>query len=162
MSPNPRLTHLQEDGTAAMVDVSDKPLSHREAVASGFIRLAPATVALIGENLIAKGDVLGVARIAAIQAAKQTGQLIPLCHPLPLSHVEVGFDLREDGGAIWSRTRTTARTGVEMEALVAVGTAALTIYDMCKAVDPGMVIGEIRLIEKKKEPVESHNPLPPG
>ncbi len=151
MSDAPKLTHLHEDGTAAMVDVSDKPLSRREATASGFIRLAPATVTLIEDNLIAKGNVLGVARIAAIQAAKQTERLIPLCHQLPLSHVEVGFELRSDGVAIWCRTRTTAQTGVEMEALTAVSVAALTIYDMCKAVDPGMVIGEIRLIEKKKE-----------
>jgi cyclic pyranopterin phosphate synthase len=151
MSDLPKLTHLHEDGTAAMVDVSDKPLSRREATAAGFVRLAPATVTLIEENLITKGNVLGVARIAAIQAAKQTERLIPLCHQLPLSHVEVGFELRSDGIAIWCRTRTTAQTGVEMEALTGVSVAALTIYDMCKAVDPGMVIGEIRLIEKKKE-----------
>ncbi|RFC46926.1 MAG: cyclic pyranopterin phosphate synthase [Verrucomicrobia bacterium] len=154
MSHKPKLTHTLEDGTAAMVDVSDKVFSRREATATGFIRIAPATLTLIGDNLIAKGDVLGVARIAAIQAAKQTGGLIPLCHPLPLSHVEVGFELREDGVAIWCRTRTTAQTGVEMEALTGVSVAALTIYDMCKATDPGMVIGEIRLIEKRKEPVE--------
>ena len=151
MSDNPKLTHVNDDGTAAMVDVSDKPVSRREATASGFIRLAPATLALIEQNLVAKGDVLGVARLAAIQAAKQTQHLIPLCHQIALSHIETGFELRGDGIAIWCRCRTSAQTGVEMEALTGVSVAALTIYDMCKALDPGMVIGEIRLIEKKKE-----------
>lgn len=154
MSEDPKLTHLHEDGTAAMVDITGKPLSRREATATGFIRLSPATVTLIEDNLIAKGNVLGVARIAAIQAAKQTEHLIPLCHQIPLSHVEVGFESRTDGIAIWCRTRTTAQTGVEMEALTAVTVAALTIYDMCKAVDSSMVIGEIRVVDKQKEAVE--------
>ncbi|MEQ1841749.1 MAG: cyclic pyranopterin monophosphate synthase MoaC [Verrucomicrobiales bacterium] len=149
-----RLTHVREDGTASMVDVSDKPLSRREATASGFIRMTPATLALIQGDLIAKGNVLGVARIAAIQAAKQTALLIPLCHQLPLTHVDVGFDSLHDGIAIWCTARTTAQTGVEMEALTGVSVAALTIYDMCKAVDRAMVIGEVRLVDKKKELVE--------
>jgi len=149
----PRLTHLSDDGTAAMVDVSDKPLSRREATASGFIWMTPATLGLIQGDLIAKGNVLGVARIAAIQAAKQTAHLIPLCHQLPLTLVDVGFDSLHDGIAIWCTARTTAQTGVEMEALTGVSVAALTIYDMCKAVDRAMVIGEIRLVDKKKEAV---------
>ncbi len=146
-------THLQADGTASMVDVSAKPLSRREAIAAGFIRLSPSTLAAIASDEIAKGNVLAVARLAAIQAAKQTAHLIPLCHQIPLSHVEVAFDPRHDGIAIVCTARTVARTGVEMEALTGATVAALTIYDMCKAVDPAMVIGEIRLVSKAKEPL---------
>jgi cyclic pyranopterin phosphate synthase len=155
----PRLTHVRDDGTAAMVDVSEKPMSRREATASGVIRMTPSTLAMIEANLIAKGNVLGVARIAGIQAAKQTADLIPLCHPLPLTHVEVGFDSLHGGIAIWCTARTTAQTGVEMEALTGVTVAALTIYDMCKAVDRAMMIGDVRLVDKKKEAVQ---PLPEG
>lgn len=148
-----KLTHLAEDGTAAMVDVSGKPVSKREAAAAGFIRLQPETLAAVTEDRIAKGNVLAVARIAGIQAAKQTPQLIPLCHQLPLSHVEVGFEIRDDGIAISATARTKAQTGVEMESLTAVSVAALTIYDMCKAIDKQMEIGEIRLLKKTKEEI---------
>jgi cyclic pyranopterin phosphate synthase len=136
------------------VDVSEKPKSHREAEARGFIRLEEATLALIAEDKVAKGNVLAVARIAGIQAAKQTSQLIPLCHPLPLSHVSVDFDMEDEGVGIRCRARTTAETGVEMEALTAASVAALTIYDMCKAVDRSMVIGPVELVSKTKEEVE--------
>ncbi len=148
-----KLSHLNAEGNAAMVDVSAKPVSKREATAAGFIRLQPETLAAVTEDRIAKGNVLAVARIAGIQAAKLTWQLIPLCHQLPLSHVEVEFDLREDGVAIQATARTKAQTGVEMEALTAVNLAALTIYDMCKAIDPVMEIGQIRLLQKTKEAV---------
>jgi cyclic pyranopterin phosphate synthase len=144
-------SHLRDDGTASMVDVTRKPVSHREATAAGFIRLAPSTLAAMEANEIAKGNVLAVARIAGIQAAKQTAHLIPLCHPLPLTHAEIIFDVRHDGIAIVCTARTQAPTGVEMEALTGVSVAALTVYDMCKAVDPAMVIGEIRLVAKSKD-----------
>ena len=149
-----KLTHVSEDGTASMVDVSEKPKSRREAEARGFIRLERATLELIVEDKVAKGNVMAVARIAGIQAAKQTSQLIPLCHPLPLSHVSVEFDMEEEGVGIRCRARTTAETGVEMEALTAASVAALTIYDMCKAVDKSMVIGPVELVSKTKEEVE--------
>ncbi|MEM7013528.1 MAG: cyclic pyranopterin monophosphate synthase MoaC [Verrucomicrobiota bacterium] len=145
------LTHIQDDGTAAMVDVSAKPVSKREAAAAGFIRLQPETIAAITEDRIAKGNVLAVARIAGIQAAKQTTNLIPLCHQLPLSHVEVDFEVGDNGVAISATARTKAQTGVEMESLTAVSIAALTIYDMCKAIDKEMEIGEITLVKKTKE-----------
>lgn len=149
-----RLTHLDESGAASMVDVSDKPVSLRVAVASAFIRLQPGTLALIRENGLKKGDVLGVARIAGIGAAKQTQHLIPLCHQLPLSNVAVEFDVQEDGILVRCTARTRAQTGVEMEALTGAGIAALTIYDMCKAVDKVMVIADLKLIEKTKQPIE--------
>ena len=136
-----------------MVDVSDKPVSRREAVASGFIRLGVETLALIAENRMKKGDVLGVARIAGIGAAKQTQHLIPLCHQLPLSKVGVEFETRDDGILVTCTARTTAQTGVEMEALTGASIAALTIYDMCKAVDKSMVIEEVKLLQKTKEPI---------
>lgn len=148
-----KLTHLAEDGTAAMVDVSGKPVSNRLAAAAGFIRLQPETLAAVTEDRIAKGNVLAVARIAGIQAAKQTSQLIPLCHQLPLSHIEVDFEIREDGIAISATAKTKSQTGVEMESLTAVSVAALTIYDMCKAIDKQMEIGEVRLIRKTKDEV---------
>lgn len=137
-----------------MVDVSDKAVSRREAVASAFIRLGRETLALIAADGMKKGDVLGVARIAGIGAAKQTQHLIPLCHQLPLSKVGVEFDVGEDGILVTCLARTTAQTGVEMEALTGASVAALTIYDMCKAVDKEMVIGEVKLLSKTKQPIE--------
>ena len=135
-----------------MVDVSHKPAVLREAVAGGEIRLAPETLALIESDQIAKGNVLATARIAGILAAKKTGELIPLCHPLPITHCGVDFAIpaSRDRILITASAKITAPTGVEMEALMAVSVAALTIYDMCKAVDKAMVIGEVRLISKRK------------
>lgn len=146
-----KLSHVSADGKASMVDVSAKPVVARKAVASGFIELAPATLDLVRDNAIGKGDVLTVARIAGIAAAKRTSDLIPLCHPLPLSHISVECELAETGVQIVATARTTAQTGVEMEALTAVSVAALTVYDMCKAVDKEMRIGEIKLDSKSKE-----------
>ena len=134
-----------------MVDVADKPVTRREAIATGTITMAPSTVALITENGLPKGDVLAVARIAGIQAAKQTQHLIPLCHQLPLSFARVEFELQQSAVVITGTVRTTAQTGVEMEALTAVSVAALTIYDMCKAVDKAMEISNVRLQQKTKE-----------
>jgi cyclic pyranopterin monophosphate synthase len=145
-----RLTHVDTRGKAKMVDVSAKPVMQREAVARGEIRLQPATLRLIRSNRIGKGDVLNTARLAGIQAAKRTGELIPLCHPLNLSHVNVELQTRRDRIEITGSTKIAAQTGIEMEALTAVAVAALTIYDMCKAVDKRMVIGEIRLVSKTK------------
>ena len=144
------LSHFDEHGHARMVDVGGKPVSERLAVAEGWIAMEAATLARIRAGDVAKGDVLGVARIAAIQAAKQTGQLIPLCHPLPLTSVEVAFDLRADPPAVRAEVtaKTANRTGVEMEALTAVNVALLTVYDMCKAMDRGMTITDVRLLEK--------------
>ncbi len=135
-----------------MVDVSHKPAVLREAVAGGEIRLAPETLALIESDQIAKGNVLATARIAGILAAKKAGELIPLCHPLPITHCGVDFEIpaSRDRILITASAKITAPTGVEMEALMAVSVAALTIYDMCKAVDKAMVIGEVRLISKRK------------
>jgi len=146
-----RLTHVAGDGRAQMVDVSAKPLSARTAIATGQIRLQPETVDLISENRIAKGDVFATARIAGIQAAKQTPQLIPLCHTLPLSDVKIDIVTSNDGAEVKCTARTVARTGVEMEALTGVSVALLTIYDMCKAVDKEMRISDIRLVEKTKQ-----------
>jgi cyclic pyranopterin phosphate synthase len=145
------LTHLDKRGKARMVDVSAKPVHLREAVARGAIFLKRKTLALITTNQIAKGDVLNTARIAGIQAAKRTSELIPLCHPLSLTHVDV--DLRPKPGRIeiTATAKIAAQTGVEMEALTAVMVAALTIYDMCKAVDKEMLIGEIKLVSKTKK-----------
>ena len=145
-------THLAADGSARMVDVSSKPESLRVAAASGQIFLQPETVALIEGHGIAKGNVLATARLAGIQAAKATSALIPLCHTLLLQAVAVDFELRADGVRITSEVRTVGRTGAEMEALTAVSIAALTIYDMCKAVDKTMRIGEITLDHKSKLP----------
>lgn len=144
------LTHIREDGSAAMVDVSAKPVSRREATARGFIRLAAETVAAIAEGGVPKGDVLAVARIAGIQAAKKTADLIPLCHQLPLTKVAIDFDLRPEGIGIICTVKTDAKTGVEMEALTGVSLAALTIYDMCKAIDQTMTIDQIALVGKTK------------
>src|ERR1700686_5874645 len=146
-----RLTHVAGDGRAQMVDVSAKPMSARTAIATGKIRLQPETVELISENRIAKGDVFATARIAGIQAAKQTPQLIPLCHTLPLSDVKVDIVTSNDGAEVKCTARTVAQTGVEMEALPGVSIALLTIYDMCKAVDKEMRISDIRLVEKTKQ-----------
>ena len=147
-----KLTHIDSRGEASMVDVSAKPISQREAVASGEIHLQKTTVALIQKNKIAKGNVLATARIAGILAAKKTGELIPLCHPLPITHCEVDFQIpaSRDRIVITASAIITAQTGVEMEALTAVSVAALTLYDMCKAVDRSMRIGEICLLSKSK------------
>ena len=144
------LTHLNRRGEASMVDVSSKPAVRREAVAAGRIVMHADTVKLIRENGFKKGDVLCVARIAAIQAAKQTQHLIPLCHQIPLAKVQVDFELQAKAVAITATALTTAPTGVEMEALTAVSLAALTIYDMCKAVDKKMRIEGIKLLKKTK------------
>lgn len=145
------LTHVNESGSASMVDVGDKPLSRRAAIAEGRIQLAPETLELIRRNQVKKGDVLSVARIAAIQAAKKTHELIPLCHLIPLSGIEIDFVLDEEGVSITAKAKTIAQTGVEMEALTAVAVAGLTIYDMCKAVDKSMIIEGVRLVSKTKE-----------
>src|SRR5262245_61203860 len=143
------LTHFDEHGASRMVDTSDKPETLRQARASGLVRMAPATLALIRDRALAKGDVLEVARLAGIMAAKRTGDLIPLCHPLPLTGVTVDFSFAADDLLrIEATARVFGRTGVEMEALTAVGVAALTVYDMCKAVDRTMTIERIRLEEK--------------
>ncbi|MGB0152843.1 MAG: cyclic pyranopterin monophosphate synthase MoaC [Verrucomicrobiales bacterium] len=151
MNEPPSLTHLRKDGSAAMVDVSGKPVVRREAVAEGFIQLKPETVSAIAEGQMPKGDVLAVARIAGIQAAKKTADLIPLCHQLPLTKVAVDFSVEEKGLRITCSVRTDAKTGVEMEALTAASVASLTIYDMCKAIDKEMVIQEVKLLQKTKE-----------
>ena len=145
-----KLTHFDERGAARMVDVAAKPETHRVAIAAGTIRMKPATLAIVLAGTAKKGDVLGVARIAAIQAAKRTSELIPLCHPVPLTSVAVDFRPDEKNAVIECRATVecTARTGVEMEALTAVQVALLTIYDMCKAVDRGMTMDAIRLVEK--------------
>ncbi len=147
-----RLSHVGEDGSARMVDVSAKPVSTRAATATGRIRLRSETLALIAENRIAKGNVFATARIAGIQAAKQTSQLIPLCHGLNLSHVDLEVSLGDDAVEVTCTARTAAQTGVEMEALTGVSLALLTIYDMCKAVDKEMEISGIRLVSKTKSP----------
>lgn len=146
-----KLSHVDARGAVRMVDVSAKPVSLREAVARGRIRISPDALALIRAGAVRKGDPLQTARLAGIMAAKRTSDLIPLCHPLPLTHVDVSLTEEPDGYRIEARARTAAQTGVEMEALTAVSVAALTIYDMVKAVDTGMVIEEIRLVEKRKE-----------
>ncbi|HTD65577.1 MAG TPA: cyclic pyranopterin monophosphate synthase MoaC [Candidatus Limnocylindria bacterium] len=148
-----KLTHIDESGAATMVDVSAKPVQMREAVARGEIHLQRETLALIEENQIAKGNVLATARLAGIMAAKKTGELIPLCHPLPISHCEVNFEVPKsrDRIIITASAKIAAQTGVEMEALTAVSIAALTIYDMCKAADKTMRITEIVLVSKIKK-----------
>jgi cyclic pyranopterin monophosphate synthase len=148
-----RLTHIDARGQARMVDVSSKPVLRREAVAGGEIRLQKKTLKLIQSQSIAKGNVLATARVAGILAAKKTAELIPLCHPLALSHCEVNFDFpaTADRIGITASARIAAQTGVEMEALIAVSVAAVTIYDMCKAVDKKMRISNIRLISKTKQ-----------
>lgn len=142
------LTHFNAAGEAWMVDVSHKTDTQREAVAEGRIQMAPETIALVAAGSMAKGDVLGVARIAAIQAAKRTSDWIPLCHPLPLSKIEVQFDIEPLAICCRATVRTLGRTGVEMEALTAVSAGLLTIYDMCKAAQKSMVLTDIRLLQK--------------
>ena len=145
-----KLTHFDERGAARMVDVAGKDETHRVAVAGGSIRMLPATLALVRSGSAKKGDVLGVARIAAIQAAKRTSELIPLCHPLPITRVAVDFELLDAESAVrcTAQVETHGRTGVEMEALTAVQVGLLTVYDMCKAADRGMVMDGIRVLEK--------------
>ena len=144
------LTHINDDGEASMVDVGDKDIISRVAIASGFIRLKGSTLDLIYGQKIKKGDVLTVAKIAGISAAKKTAEMIPLCHQIPISHVSVDFTREEDGITIEAKVKTHAKTGVEMEALSAVSNTALTLYDMCKAVDKDMQIEVIRLDSKEK------------
>jgi cyclic pyranopterin phosphate synthase len=145
-----RLSHISPDGRAQMVDVSAKPLSKRRAVACGSIRLQRETLDLIAGDQIAKGNVFATARIAGIQAAKQTAQLIPLCHTLPLGEVSIDIVASKDGADVKCTAQTVAQTGVEMEALVGVTVALLTIYDMCKAVDKNMIVSDVQLLEKTK------------
>ena len=143
-----RLSHVDSRGRVKMVDVGDKPVTAREAVARGRITMSREALTLVRRGAVAKGDPLQTARLAGILAAKQTSSLIPLCHPLPLSNIQVDLSPRANGYEIEARVRTTGQTGVEMEALTAVAVAALTIYDMVKAVDKAMVIGDIRLMYK--------------
>ena len=142
------LTHLDTHGRASMVDVGNKPDLLRTAVASGFVALQPRTVDLVRRDGLSKGDVLSVARVAGIQAAKQTQQLIPLCHQIPLTKVSVDFHVEDGGIRIEAMAKTVAKTGVEMEALTAVTVAALTIYDMCKAVDQSMRVEDVQLVKQ--------------
>ncbi|HEV8508891.1 MAG TPA: cyclic pyranopterin monophosphate synthase MoaC [Gemmatimonadales bacterium] len=149
-----KLSHLDQAGRARMVDVGDKPLMDRTAVATGTIRMSQEAFRQVAEQVVAKGDVLAVSEVAGTLAAKRTAELIPLCHPLGLDHVEVEVSLAESlpGVRVWATVRSVGRTGVEMEALTAVAVALLTVYDMVKAVDAGMVIGDVQLVEKKKAP----------
>jgi cyclic pyranopterin phosphate synthase len=145
------LSHVDESGAVRMVDVGGKPRSHRRAVASAQVQMSSATSRRLHD--LPKGDALTTAQLAGIMAAKRTSELIPLCHPLQLSHIEVTLEVQEGIVDITAVVETTAQTGVEMEALTAVTVAALTVYDMCKAVDKAMTIGDVRLLEKLKEPV---------
>jgi cyclic pyranopterin phosphate synthase len=148
--PAKKLSHVAADGGASMVNVGAKPDQRRTATATGRLTCSPQTIKLLRAQALPKGDVLTVAQIAGIQAAKNTAQLIPLCHPLALNHVEVTFKVEKDGIVIRATAALTGKTGVEMEALTAVSVAALTLYDMCKAVDKGMSIGAVRVVEKTK------------
>jgi cyclic pyranopterin phosphate synthase len=144
----PGLSHVDAKGRARMVDVAGKDVTHRRAVAEAFIAMKPETLAMIVEGRAPKGDVMAVARVAGIMAAKRTSDLIPLCHPLPLTHASVDLEPGEGCIRVIATAETDGKTGVEMEALTAAGVAALTLYDMCKAVDRGMEIGQLRLLEK--------------
>ena len=144
-------SHLDAEGTARMVDVGHKPIQRRQAIAAGFVRCSSSTIEALRAHALPKGDVLTVARIAAIQAAKRTDSLIPLCHSLPLDSVDVDFSVQDDGVAIRATATTSSKTGVEMEALTAVSIAGLTIYDMCKAIDKAMVLQNIHLVSKTKQ-----------
>jgi cyclic pyranopterin phosphate synthase len=146
------LSHVEPDGSVHMVDVGGKPLSRRHARARARVTMAADTARRLRD--LPKGDALATAQVAGIMAAKRTSELIPLCHPLPLSHVDVRLEVADDGVEITAAAETTAQTGVEMEALMAASVAALTVYDMAKAIDKGMVIGDVRLLEKTKAPVE--------
>jgi cyclic pyranopterin monophosphate synthase len=143
------LTHLDADGAARMVDVSGKPVTAREAVAQGRIRMSAEAVAAIRDGAAKKGDVLAVARVAGIMAAKKTSELIPLCHPLPLSRVAIDLAVGADGVVATATAATEGQTGVEIEAMTAVSVALLTVYDMAKSIDKSMIIGEIRLLSKR-------------
>ena len=145
------LSHVDEAGSVRMVDVGDKPLSRRRALARARVTMAAGTARRLRE--LPKGDALATAQVAGIMAAKRTSELIPLCHPLPLSHVDVRLEIAADGVDVHATAETTAQTGVEMEALVAASVAALTVYDMAKAIDKDMVIGDVHLVEKTKEPL---------
>ncbi len=147
--PSAKLTHFDDAGAAHMVDVGAKPETERVGIASGYIEMQPATIAAVTAGTIGKGDVLGVARIAGIQAAKKTADWIPLCHPLRITGVDMDLRVANNRVEITATVRAFDRSGVEMEALAAVSAAALTVYDMCKAIDRGMVIGDIRLDEKR-------------
>jgi cyclic pyranopterin phosphate synthase len=149
-----KLSHVDDNGQARMVDISGKPPMHREAVAAGKIILAPPTLELLKNNQLQKGDVLAVARVAAIQGGKKTAELIPLCHPLAIHQLDVQFHVVADGVEITARAVSEGKTGIEMEALTAVSVAALAIYDMCKAVDKKMIIGAIALLEKSKREIQ--------
>jgi len=144
-------SHLDREGSARMVDVGAKSVVRRTATAGGRVQMSPETVALLRERALPKGDALNTARIAGVMAAKRTPDLIPLCHGLNLTHVDLDFTVRDDAVEITATSSVSDRTGVEMEALTAVSVAALTVYDMCKAVDKGMVISDVRLLEKTKE-----------
>jgi cyclic pyranopterin phosphate synthase len=144
-----RLTHVDETGAARMVDVGDKIETRREATAECFVRMAAETVEALRASTLAKGDALGVARVAAIMAAKRTPDLIPLCHPLPISGVDVAFDVRDDGVRVEVTARVTGQTGVEMEALTAAAVAGLTLIDMVKALEKGVTIEHVRLLAKR-------------
>jgi cyclic pyranopterin phosphate synthase len=144
----PDLTHLDESGAARMVDVSDKEITHRRAVARAFVRMSPETARAVAQGDAPKGDVLGTARLAGIQAAKQTGALIPLCHPLGLDHVDVRAEVTDGGVAIEAEAAVHGRTGVEMEAMVAASVAALTVYDMVKGIERGVSVEAVELIAK--------------
>ena len=145
----PRLTHTNERGEALMVDVADKQVTHRRAVAGATIHMQPSTLAMIVEGRAPKGDVFAVARVAGIMAAKRTSDLVPLCHPLPLTHASVDLEPLDDAIRVTATVETDSKTGVEMEALTAAAVAALTIYDMCKAVDRGMTVDALGLIVKE-------------
>jgi cyclic pyranopterin monophosphate synthase len=146
-----KLSHVSETGDVRMVDVGAKPLSRRRAVARALVRTAPETAGRLRD--LPKGDALTTAQLAGIMAAKRTSELIPLCHPLPLSSIEVSLEVRDAGVEIVATVEVTAQTGVEMEALTAVSVAALTVYDMAKAIDKGMSVTDVTLLEKTKEPV---------
>ena len=148
---SPTFSHLTASGEARMVNVAHKPDQTRRATAEGFVRCASPTVKLLREQALPKGDVISVARIAAIQGAKKTSSLIPLCHPLPIHGIDVSLTVESEGVRIEATVETIGKTGVEMEALTAVSVAALTIYDMCKAVDKSMIIEGVRLLAKVKE-----------
>src|SRR3981081_4507437 len=146
MTENRKLTHVDESGAARMVDVGAKPVTRREATAECFVRMAPDTVRAIREATVAKGDALGVARVAGIMAAKRTPELIPLCHPLPITSVKVDFELRDDGIRVETRVRVSGQTGVEMEALTAAAVSGLTLIDMVKALEKGVYLESVRLL----------------
>lgn len=148
-----KLSHVDDEGRANMVDVGEKKMQIRTAIAEGFIYLQPETISLIRESKIKKGDVLTVAEIAGIQAGKKTSELIPLCHPLQITKLDVKAELKKEGVLVSSYAKCVGQTGIEMEALTAVSAALLTVYDMCKAVDKQMKIGEIKLIEKTKRDI---------